>query len=224
MMATRLMASICAALLLPQIAHAATDTQAWETLGVNVALGDGWRASNELVVRTGDARGLYEVEENAMIGYRLPHRAVTLWLGYTHDPQYLHGHYAVMENRFRQQVSFDNLGKVGPIQISGRLRLEERWRPGIGATGWRLRPFVRLASPICGHTLLVVSNESFVPLNHVPFQAITGLDRMRTFVGLATPLTRQFTLEAGYLNQHAFIRNGPDNDDHVLSLGINATL
>lgn len=215
-------AALALGLALPQAAQASSDTQAWETLNLNLDLGNGWRASNETVLRAGNVRGFYEIEDNAMIGYRLKKLPITVWLGYTHDPQYFHGNFTVMEDRFRQQISFDKLGKIGPVAFSGRLRLEERWRPGISATGWRLRPYVKASLPIHGKTALVVSNESFVPLNHMAFQRITGLDRMRTFVGISTPLAKRFTLEAGYLDQHAFVRNGEDNDDNVLSVAISA--
>ena len=67
-------------------ALASDDTQAWGTLNVSVALPSHFKLSNETVVRTGNARGLYEVEDNFMLGYQAdPH--LTLWLGYTHDPQ-----------------------------------------------------------------------------------------------------------------------------------------
>jgi hypothetical protein len=105
------------------------------------------------------------------------------------------------------------------------VRTEERWREGISGTGWRLRPYIKAVMPIAnkGKTTLVVSNESFFNLNSVSFQKVTGLDRMRTFVGVNTPLVKHVALEAGYLNQHGFVRNGPDNDDHVLSVAINAS-
>jgi hypothetical protein len=216
--------SIISVVALPTAALAKNDTQFWQTANVSVDLGGGFKLTNETVLRTSDAKGLYEVEDNLLLGYKV-NKAVTLWAGYTHDPNYSHGDFTVMEHRFRQQVTFDNFAKLDKVKLSGRVRTEERWREGISGTGWRLRPYIKAVMPIAnkGKTTLVVSNESFFNLNSVSFQKVTGLDRMRTFVGVNTPLVKHVALEAGYLNQHGFVRNGPDNDDHVLSVAINAS-
>ena len=42
-------------------AHAGEDEQVWGTVTVNVALPSHFKLSNETVVRSGNARGLYEV-------------------------------------------------------------------------------------------------------------------------------------------------------------------
>ena len=94
------------------------DNQAWETLNVNVALPAHLKLYNEMVLRSGNAKGFYELEDNLMLGYQAnPH--VTVWLGYTHDPQYLHGHFTVMEQRFRQQISFETSSTLGPRASAG---------------------------------------------------------------------------------------------------------
>lgn len=210
-------------LLMPQVAHA-DDKQAWAAATVNVDLGNGFRASNEAVFRTSDARGFYEIENNTMIGYK-PNKQVTLWLGYTHDPNYSHGDFTVMEHRFRQQVNVDNFAELGNVKFSGRVRLEERWRDGQTGTGWRLRPYLKAVLPIAakGKVALVASHESFVNLGRTSFQKVNGHERMRNFVGISAPLLKHVTIEGGYLNQHGFVRNGPDTDDHVGSISLTAS-
>lgn len=210
-----------AAFALPAAARA-DDTQFWQTVNVGVDLGGGFKVTNETVLRTSDAKGLYEVENNLLLGYKL-NKTVTVWAGYTHDPNYSHGDFTVMEHRFRQQVTFDNFAKLGNVKFSARMRGEERWREGVDGTGWRLRPYVKATMPIVGKTTLVVSNESFFNLNKMAFQKQSGLDRMRTFVGVNTPLVKHVAIEVGYLNQHGFVRNGADTDDHVLSAALNAS-
>src|SRR5690349_1513459 len=115
---------VAAALLAASIsvpATAAHDSQLWATQVVNVKLGDKWRLQQELVERFSDNRhGLYEVESNTLLGYRLG-KAVTLWGGYTHDPQYSGGHFSVMEQRLREQVTFDNVTRLGPGKLSVRM-------------------------------------------------------------------------------------------------------
>jgi len=220
---TILAAGGLAASALPAAAHA-DDFQHWETVSVQVALGGPWRLSNETTVRNSDARGLYELENSTLLGYKLS-KQVTYWAGYTHAPSYSHGDFTVMEHRVRQQLSFDNIAKLGPAKLSARMRVETRWREGVSGTGWRMRPNAKLSLPVAngGKTSLVVTHESFVNLTRTPFQRATGYDRMRNFVGINTPLVKPVTLEIGYLNQHGFVRNGPDTHDHVLSLSLSAS-
>lgn len=203
-------------------AFAGDDSQAWETLNVNVALPSHFKLSNETVLRSGNAKGFYEVEDNLMLGYQAdPH--VTVWLGYTHDPQYLHGDFTVMEQRFRQQVSLDNIAKLGPVAIGGRLRLEERWREGLAGTGWRFRPAIKATMPLIGKTKLVLNHESFINFNVTGFQKQDGYERMRNWASVVVPLSKRFSLDAGYLNQHGFVRGGPDTSDNVLNVGLTAS-
>ena len=203
-------------------AAAADDSQLWAGGIVTAKLSDHWRLSEEITARFSDHRnGLYEIESNTLVGYRL-NKVVTLWAGYTHDPQYSAGDFSVMEHRVREQVTFDNFAGLGPGRLSGRVRFEQRWRNGIDGTGWRVRPFVRYASPLHkgGRTAFVLSTEPFIDLNTTAFQRTSGLERTRTFVGISTPLANKLTADVGYLNQHTFVRHGADTDDHVASVSL----
>jgi len=207
-------------------AWAATDSQLWTTQAVNVKLGGNWRAQEELTERFSDAKnGLYEVESNTLLGYKLS-KAVTLWGGYTHDPQYSAGHFTVMEHRIREQVTFDNVIRLGSGKLSFRLRGEERWRANIDGTGVRLRPYVKYTLPLAkgSKTALVLSSEPFINLNTTPFQKQSGLDRVRNLIAINTPLSKKITAEIGYLNQHGFVRGGPDTSDHVASISLSLNL
>ena len=221
---------ILAAALLPagvaQPALAATDSQVWTTQVVNVKLGDKWRLQEELVERFSDARnGLYEIEANTLLGYRLS-QAVTVWGGYTHDPQYSGGSFTVMEHRIREQVVFDNVVKLGSGKLSFRLRGEERWRTNIAGTGWRVRPYVKYALPLAkgSRTALVLSAEPWFNLKTTPFQKQSVLDRIRSLIAISTPISKKLSAEIGYLNQHGFVRGGPDTSDHVASFSLSLSL
>jgi hypothetical protein len=207
-------------------ALAAHDSQLWTTQAVNVKLAKKWRLQEELVERFSDNRnGLYEIESNTLLGYKLS-KAITLWAGYTHDPQYSAGHFTVMEHRAREQVTFDNVTRLGPGRLSFRLRGEQRWRTNIDGTGWRFRPYVKYAIPLAkgSKTALVLSNETFLNLNTTAFQKQSGLDRMRNLIAINTPLSKSITAEVGYLNQHGFVRGGPDTSDHVASVSLSLSL
>ena len=207
-------------------ARAADDEQLWTTASATVKLADKWRLSQEVTARFSDTRkGLYEIESNTLLGYKVTD-TVTLWAGYTHDPQYAGGDFTVLERRAREQITVDNFAKIGRGKLSGRLRMEQRWRENIDGTGWRARPYLKFSMPFREgkKTALVLSSEAFINLNTTSFQKTEGLDRMRNLIAISTPLTKTMTLEAGYLNQHGFVRNGEDTSDHVASLSLSLSL
>lgn len=213
-------AAVFAPVLSPAPVLAKTqDFQQWATVQVSVAASDKIRIQNELVSRFSDNRnGLYEIENSTLIGYKLTD-TITAWAGYVHNPQYSAGDFTVMERRAREQVTFDNIAKFGKASLSARVRLEQRWRDHVPGTAWRLRPYLKVGLPLGGKTAptLNVTNETFLNLNNTGFQSVDGLDRMRTAASLSFPLSKVLKLEAGYLNQHRFVRRGPDLDDHALT-------
>jgi hypothetical protein len=202
----------------------ASDEQLWTNGAVNVKLSDKWRLSQELTARWSDNRhGLYEIESNTLLGYRL-NKGVTLWAGYTHNPQYAGGDFTVLEHRAREQVTFDGFARIGQGKLNGRVRFEQRWREGVDGTGWRLRPYLKYSLPIAGKTALNLSTEPFFNLNTTSFQKRPGLDRIRNMVTVSSPLTSKVTGEFGYVNQHGFVANGPDTSDNVAYVGLALSL
>jgi len=205
-------------------AFAASDQQIWTNFNVSVKLSDSWRLSEEGTVRFSDNRnGLYELEANTLLGYKL-NKVVTLWAGYTHNPQYSSGDFTVMEHRAREQVTFDGFAKLGTGKLNGRIRFEQRWREHVDGTGWRFRPYLKYSVPIAGKTALNLSTEPFFNFNTTPFQKRTGLDRVRNLVTVSTPLTKSLSGEVGYMNQHGFVKNGPDTSDNVAYFGLAMSL
>jgi len=192
----------------------------WVGGSATVNLGGGFKLQQEVISRFSDNRnGLYEIESNTLLGYSIS-KKVTLWAGYTHDPNYAGGDFTVMEHRAREQVTFDNLAKVGGGTLSGRLRLEQRWREGVDGTAWRFRPYVKYSLPFrAGHkTALVLSHESFIDLNSTSFQRVEGEERMRNLIAVTTPLAKKVSVEIGYMNQYSFVPHGEDNVDHAASV------
>jgi hypothetical protein len=203
---------------------AKSDSQIWTNGQATVKLSDKWRLQEEMTARFSDKRnGLYEVESNTLLGYRL-NKVVTIWAGYTHNPQYSSGDFTVMEHRAREQVTFDGFAKIGAGKLNGRLRLEERWRHNVDGTGWRFRPYLKYSLPIAGKTALNLSTEPFFNLNTTPFQKQSGLDRVRNLVTVSTPLTKALSGELGYMNQHGFVRGGPDTSDNIAYFGLALSL
>src|SRR5947209_14806766 len=157
--------ALLVAISMPAAAWAKSDDQLWTTASATVKISDHWRLSQEIVARFSDNRnGLYEIESNTLLGYRLD-KVVTLWAGYTHDPQYAAGDFTVMEHRAREQVTFDGFARLAGGKFNGRLRLEQRWRTHLDGTGWRFRPYLKYSLPIAGKTALNLSTETVFNLN-----------------------------------------------------------
>jgi len=208
--------ALAAALAPPAAAKAADDSQVWIGLAGAERLSDHWRLSQEAVARFSDTRGgLYEIESTVLVGYRIAGK-LTVWAGYTHDPNYVAGRFTIMEQRAREQVTLDNI-RVGPGRLNLRLRLEQRWRNGVADVAWRLRPFARYSLPLARRLSLNLSHESFVDLNTTGFQRAEGEERMRNLVALAVPIGKHMTAEAGFLQQHGFVRGAPDTRDNAAS-------
>jgi hypothetical protein len=214
------------ALSLASPAHAREDEQLWTSANANVKLSDEWRLTQEFTARFSNNRdGLYELEAVSLLGYKLG-KNVTVAVGYVHNPQYADGDFTVMERRAREQVTFDNVASFGGGKLSARMRLEQRWRENIDGTAWRARPYVKFSLPLRkgGKTSLTLSNETFVNLKNTSFQRTEGLDRMRNLVAISTPLAKKVSIEAGYLNQYGFVRDGDDTVDHAASVSLSLSL
>lgn len=200
------------------------DTQIWTQASASVKLNDQLKFSQDVVVRMSDNRdGLYEIEMVSMLNYRVA-KNITLAAGYVRDPQYVAGDFTIMEHRAREQVTFDNVAKLGGGALSVRMRMEQRWRENLDGTGWRARPYFKYSLPLRNKVSLVLSSEPFINLNKTVFQPRDGLDRVRNFVGFNLPLAKNLTGEVGYLNQHGFVRDAPDTSDNVGSFALTLSL
>ena len=204
-------------------ALARDDGQAWLSGGATIKLNGRWRFSEDVIARFSDNRnGLYEIESSTLLNFRVS-KNVTLAAGYVHNPQFSDGDFTVLERRAREQVTVDNIAKLGRRKLSARLRLEQRWRENADGTGWRMRPYVKYSAPLKGKTSLTLSSEVFLNLNTTSFQRQDGLDRLRNLIAINTPLLKNVTAEVGYLDQHGFVRGGEDTSDHVASLSLSAS-
>lgn len=206
-------------------AHAESDFEQWLTLSAKADLSDSLMVQGEIITRFSDNDGgLYEAEAPVLIGYKLS-KTTAIWAGYVHNPTYSDGDFVVMERRAREQITVDNFATIGSATLSGRLRFEQRWRDGIDGTGWRVRPYLKLAVPLGAKTAptLNVTTEPFINLNTTSFQSTDGLDRVRNAISLSFPVGSALKLEAGYLNQHRFVSNGVDRGDHALTATLSAS-
>jgi hypothetical protein len=71
---------------------------------------------------------------------------------------------------------------------------------------------------------LNLSSEPFLNLNRTSFQGRTGLDRVRNLVTISAPLAKGLSGEMGYMNQHGFVRGGPDTSDNIAYFAVGLSL
>ncbi len=152
------------------------------------------------------------------VGWRVSPR-LDLWAGYAHVTLRRPGPDGE-EHRAWQQATYP-IAEIAGGRLTGRTRLEQRFREGGDDTGWRLRQFVRWSRPIDGSDVsVVVSNETFVAFNDTDWGQADGYDQNRAFVGLGWQATPRFRLEGGYMNQHIASATGPDRqNDNLLVAG-----
>lgn len=208
-------AALLALLASPARADVDDDAQAWLTLAASGVVSGRVLGQAEAIARfSDDENGIYEAEFGGFLGLALTDR-VSLWAGYVRVPRYARGGKTTVENRGRQQITAELGGLLGG-DLSGRVRLEQRFRDG-GGIGWRLRPQLKFSRPLSNDGVaLVFSHESFVPLNDTGWGQRRGYERMRNFAGLQVPIADKLAAEVGYLNQYGFdpVR---DTADHGVS-------
>lgn len=195
------------------------DFQQWVGASAKLDLSDKVSLLNETQLRFSDKLyGLFQIQASLLLAYEVAPK-INVAAGYLHSPSYRNGDLANMERRAREQVSFDNLGKLFSANVSARLRFEQRWRDDLDGTAWRVRPSLRLAIPLGGKAAptLNLSEEVFINLNTTPMQTQDGIERLRTSAIVSTPLSKAVRLETGYINQHRFVADARNFNEHILS-------
>lgn len=199
------------------------DSELWLTGSAKVGLAQSTSLELESVNRfSDDAGGLYEIELAAGLAQQIGD-GLSLGGGYVRVVNYSRGTVTRTEDRWRVQLGVS--GNAGPVKLSGRMRLEHRSRSNGNDTGFRLRPQVKATLPIDPAFSLVASHESFLPLNDTDWGQRDGYERMRNMIGLSWKAGGGVSVEAGYLNQYGFGRNGArDVMDNVLSISVGLSL
>jgi hypothetical protein len=130
----------------------------------------------------------------------------------------------VDEHRSWQQLLWTPNDRDTGLAAQVRGRLEQRFRPGEGEVGSRLRVLWRGQAPISRDLdrtwIVVVWNELFLGLNETQWGQARGFDQNRAFGGVGwQAVPRRLRLEFGYMNKWA-AREGPDPIDHVIMLNM----
>lgn len=216
---------VLAAALLSGAAYAddSDDAQLWLAMSTSGSLKGPLELHADINTRYLDnATHLGHVQLRGLLGWRFS-RDVMLGAGYSYvRTEALSGQVA-HEHRIFQQLNFP-IAKIGDARLVGRARFEQRMFEGRDRVALRLRPQIRLNIPIEGApkgTRAILYTEPFFLLNEPVAGASAGLNQVRSFAGLGTPLVKGVTLEAGYLNQA--ITMGPKPINHALSLSLSTS-
>jgi hypothetical protein len=154
------------------------------------------------------------------IGYRL-NDGLKVAAGYRYGTTFRHGP-DPREHRLWQQLSYD-LFEAGAWEISGRTRLEERWREDADGTALRLRQRFSLSHPVPGTELeFEISNEAYFSLNETTW-APSGFHENRARAAVDWKAGRGLEWSLGYLNQFRKGTGGSaDETNHHLLIGLSA--
>jgi hypothetical protein len=182
------------------------DSQLWLGGSATVDIAKQVPLSFDTTLRFGDAaHGLYEWARGGMVGVRTD-GGTELTGGYQRVTDYSNGDISRREDRLREQASF-GIVKLWNGPITGRLRIEERFRHGGDGVGARARLQVRYIEHPFGSARvpsLLVSSEGFFELNDTSWGQQVGLRRMRNAIGLDIPVVKKLHFQAGYMNQYDF--------------------
>ena len=205
-------------------AHAQVeDEQLWIKLSAETALSDGVDLELETNQRLGNAEGgIFESQYVAKIGVDIG-GGFKLTGGLNRVVAVEDGRVDNTEWRPRQELGFPDL-TLGKGALSGRIRLEQRFRSDGDDVGHRVRPEISYTLPLSDTVDLELGHESYFNLNTTDFGQSAGHERMRNFVEIGFPLTGKVDAAVGYLNQYRFNRTAPDRMEHALTLGLAVTL
>lgn len=201
-------------------AHAADDDlNIWTAQVATVEADDKLRIRLEAQERfTDDASRLGQLLLRPAIGYQVSDDT-SIYGGYAYVLTNPEGPAKSNEHRFFQEVNLRrNLSDT--VSISSRNRFEQRTWEETGGTALRYRNQIALRAKVSDKNNLVVYTEPFIPLNSAGFQN-DDVVVWRNFVGVSVPISEQFSLTPGYLNQHSF-RPGEDRSQHIANVTLGA--
>lgn len=197
----------------------ASDTEYWNALAIS---GPARENSRLLLWFDGHARiadGADELSTGIVrpgLGYKA-NDDLSLWAGYAFVTSRNAAGDLVDEHRTWQQATYPIASAFGGA-LSGRTRLEQRFRENADETGHRIRQFIRWSAPIDGPLSLVFWNETFIGFNRTNGGNASGYQQNRGFAGLGYAPASRLRVEAGYLNNHLKVDNAPDRMNHNFSL------
>lgn len=210
-----------AAAVLPLRGQADPNFHGWyQFFGDHPVNGSRWGIHLEAQVRRHDAARAWQ---NLLLRPALNFRvngAVELTAGYGYVSYHRYGAYPIA-SRWNEHRIFEDVRlrhAAGRLQILHRFRLEHRWLLD-GLYENRHRYMARATLPLRGAHYLAIWNEVFTPV--APERFPRALDQNRATLAWGRRMGRHARLEAGYMMQTVWQRNGSVREDnHTLVLAV----
>lgn len=195
------------------------DAQLWTGVNASVGFTDSLRGG--LLVQTRLRDDMSELERVLLrpaVSIRLRE---WLALGVGYDAHLIRSPLDVEEHRVWQEMLLGQ--SLHRVEVTHRLRLEERFGDPVDDVSVRLRYLLGLASPElwCG-LRGVLRNELFLNFDARGPTGRTGLGENRAFVGLSRAFGRTYSAEIGYQAQLLRPKTAEDILNHTLVVGVSA--
>ena len=149
------------------------------------------------------------------VGYEISGN-LSAWVGYARLRARSRSGNVIDENRYWQQLSW-TAGRWNNGTLSMRARLVQRSLSSGEDLGVVLRVLAKYVRPIGddGKRYLSVGIEPFVDLKDTDWGGDSGLGQNRLSVGVGWRVSTKLTIEAGYMNQFAWVDSGEDRMNHL---------
>lgn len=178
---------------MPSAAQTLETPQFWLLLTGTGKLENGVRWYGEVQPRANlPTRDVERLLVRGAVGYQIGEKT-SAWLGYAWTPL-ISPRFADEQRPFFQFLIEDSLGSV---KLLNRSRLETRFIAGGPPVSVRGRHMFRVVAPIAGGVNFAAYDELFVN-----FVNTMGLDQNRLFAGLNYGVTKNLTVEAGYIHNY----------------------
>lgn len=190
-----------------------SEPQWWHLAFAQGAIDRPWLYYLEAQPRLGASSGL--VLMRSALGLELT-EGLSIWAGFAWVPTWAYDapSPALNEGRLFQQLVYAD--SAGPLKLTSRTRFEQRRLASAEALSLRARTLLRGALPLddAEQWSGILWDEVFFHLNSVEGGPTAGFDQNRAFLGVGRKLSKNLTVEVGYLNN--FIRRPASASDRMI--------
>ena len=208
--------AMCIIAFPPTARATGSDTGLWAIATVKHGLNEKWTGSLSSQLRFHQDIGTLErVVLRPSLDYRVSQR-LTATAGY--DTHFIRSPADKIEQRLWQQLVYRM--PAGRVNLSGRLRLEQRFIEHVDGAAVRLRIYAKATRLLDkGPWFTALRNEIAFGLNSLQSGPRAGFDQNRLFVGLGRTLSPGSSIEVGY-QMHYARRTGEDVIIHQLLINV----
>lgn len=194
------------------------DGRVWLTYTAEHFLNPQWKVNLQLQPYWRDEGHTYDQVTYRPGLFYLPNTHWMLGGGYAYALGHPQGNKNTHEDRLWEDIVY-YFAAESDGRVSLRTRLEHRYlEEGDGKMLHGLREMIKVSIPTRYGMNIVVWDECYFNINETA-QGVRGFDQNRLFIGVASKVATDSTLELGYLNQYSH-RSAADVENHILGLSL----